>query len=129
METTTPARYGKGAQAAVAACPSAPLADPVTRPRIGLALSGGGFRATCFGLGCLRALHDQDLLQHVKVISGVSGGSVLAALYAYGPAHFDEFDALVVEQLRRGLQLEIVTRALRPGAAIRNLAHASRAGR
>jgi predicted acylesterase/phospholipase RssA len=99
----------------------------MTRPRIGLALSGGGFRATCFGLGCLRALHDQDLLRHVSVISGISGGSVLAALYAYGPADFGEFDALVVEQLRRGLQLEILTRALLPGAAIRNLTYATRA--
>jgi predicted acylesterase/phospholipase RssA len=99
----------------------------VTTPRMGLALSGGGSRATCFGLGCLRALHDQDLLRHVSVISGISGGSVLAALYAYGPAEFREFDALVVDQLRRGLQLEIITRALRPAAVVRSLAHASRA--
>jgi predicted acylesterase/phospholipase RssA len=99
----------------------------MTAPRIGLAVSGGGFRATCFGLGCLRALHDQDLLRHVSVISGISGGSVLAALYAYGPTEFSEFDALVVDQLRRGLQLEIATRALRPDAAVRNLAHAARA--
>lgn len=35
----------------------------MTPPRIGLALSGGGFRATCFGLGCLRALNDRDLLR------------------------------------------------------------------
>jgi len=96
-------------------------------PRIGLAISGGGFRATCFGLGCLRALHDQDLLRHVRVISGISGGSLLAALYAYGPSEFDAFDALVVEQLHRGLQAEIIARALRPGAAVRNLFHASRA--
>ena len=88
----------------------------MTPPRIGLAISGGGFRATCFGLGCLRALHDQDLLQHVSVISGVSGGSLLAALYAYGPADFGTFDALVVDQLRRGLQLEVAARAVRPRA-------------
>jgi predicted acylesterase/phospholipase RssA len=99
----------------------------VREPRIGLALSGGGFRATCFGLGCLRALSDRDLLRHVKVISGISGGSVLAALYSYGPEQFDEFEALVVGQLRRGLQLEIAARTLRPTAAVRNLAHASRA--
>lgn len=99
----------------------------MTTPRIGLALSGGGARATCFGLGCLRALHDQDLLRHVSVISGISGGSFLAALYAYGPAGFREFDALVVDQLRRGLQLEIVTRALHPAAIVRSLSHASRA--
>jgi NTE family protein len=124
MEITISARQQQGVQVFLA---TPILATAMTRPRIGLALSGGGFRATCFGLGCLRALHDQDLLRHVSVLSGVSGGSVLAALYAYGPAEFGEFDALVVEQLRRGLQLEIVTRALRPGAVARNLAHAARA--
>jgi len=99
----------------------------VSGPRIGLALSGGGFRATCFGLGCLRALRDQDLLRHVRVVSGISGGSVLTAFYAYGPAEFEAFDALVVEQLRRGLQLEILTRALRPDSAVRNISYAARA--
>jgi NTE family protein len=72
----------------------------MSTPRIGLALSGGGFRATCFGLGCLRALHDQGLLRNVRVISGISGGSVLTAFYAYGPAEFLAFDSLVVDQLR-----------------------------
>ncbi len=99
----------------------------MTAPRIGLALSGGGFRAVCFGLGCLRALHDRDLLRRVTVISGVSGGGLLSALYAYGPEGFSEFDATVVDVLRRGLQLEIAARALRPDAAARNLLEAARA--
>lgn len=109
------------------AAPSAtPGGKALSRPRIGLALSGGGFRATCFGLGCLRALHDQDVLQQVQVISGISGGSLLTALYAYGPADFDEFDALVVEQLCRGLQLEMALRAARPDVLMRNLAAAAK---
>src|SRR6266545_1210024 len=90
-------------------------------------MSGGGFRATCFGLGCLRALHDMDLLRHVSVISGISGGSLLAAFYAYGPRDFAEFDALVVGQLERGLELEIAARALRPDTLGRNLVHSVRA--
>ncbi len=98
----------------------------MTQPRIGLAISGGGFRAACFGLGCLRALHDQDLLRHVRVISGISGGSVLTSLYAYGPAEFETFDASVVELLRHGMQLEMAARALRPDTAARNLADAAR---
>jgi NTE family protein len=110
----------------MAAPPATPRSRALSNPRIGLALSGGGFRATCFGLGCLRALHDQDLLQQVQVISGISGGSLLTAFYAYGPADFDEFDALVVEQLRRGLQLDMAWRAVRPDALVRNLATAAK---
>lgn len=82
--------------------------------RVGLALSGGGFRATAFGLGCLRALHDTGVLDKVTVVSGISGGSLLAALWAYGPSDFHEFDNQVVELLRRGLQLELTARALSP---------------
>jgi len=92
-----------------------------TAPRVELAISGGGFRATAFGLGCLRALHDRGVLDHVTVIPGVSGGSLAAALWAYGPTHFDEFDAFTVDLLRRGLQLELAARAFTPTAVGRNL--------
>jgi len=44
-----------------------------------LALSGGGFRATLFHLGVIRFLRDCNLLHKVKLISSVSGGSILAA--------------------------------------------------
>jgi NTE family protein len=70
-------------------------------------------------------LYDADLLRLVRVVSGISGGSVLAALYAYGPQEFEVFDALVVEQLRRGFQLEMLKRAVRPDIAARNLADAA----
>jgi predicted acylesterase/phospholipase RssA len=46
---------------------------------VGLALSGGGFRATLFHLGVVEALRKCGLLQKVKLISSVSGGSILAA--------------------------------------------------
>ncbi len=87
---------------------------------IGLAMSGGGSRAAAFHLGCLRALHDRDLLRRIRVVSGISGGSLLAALWAYGPRDFTEFDAATVELLRRGLQAAIVRRALRPASLGRN---------
>src|SRR5258708_23068637 len=79
---------------------------------IGLALSGGGSRGAAFPLGCLRALYDRGLLPRVRVISGVSGGALLAALYAYGPVSFDEFDAMATEFLRRGFQWAIARRFL-----------------
>jgi predicted acylesterase/phospholipase RssA len=87
---------------------------------IGLAMSGGGSRAAAFHLGCLRALHDRDLLRRIRVVSGISGGSLLAALWAYGPEDFAEFDDTTVGVLRRGLQSAIVRRALRPASLSRN---------
>ena len=98
----------------------------MTKPRIGVAISGGGFRATAFGLGCLRALHDTGLLPGVSVISGISGGSLLAALYAYGPQDFTDFDHTTTSLLRSGLQGALIRRALTPPAAARNLAAAGR---
>ena len=48
-------------------------------PRLGLALSGGGFRATLFHLGVVRFLRDAGALRNVTDIASVSGGSILAA--------------------------------------------------
>lgn len=53
----------------------------MSQARLGLALSGGGFRAAFFHLGALRRLAELDLLRHVASISTVSGGSILAAHY------------------------------------------------
>jgi predicted acylesterase/phospholipase RssA len=49
--------------------------------KVGLALSGGGFRASLYHLGVLACLAESDVLRHIEVISGVSGGSMLAASY------------------------------------------------
>src|SRR5210317_1698795 len=48
-------------------------------PKLGLALSGGGFRATLYHLGVIRFLRDASALEHVTDIASVSGGSILAA--------------------------------------------------
>ena len=88
--------------------------DP--RREIGLALSGGGSRAIAFHLGCLRALDDLGLRDRLQVISSVSGGSVVSAMYAYSNDSFSEFDARMVELLRRGLTADILRAALRPSS-------------
>jgi predicted acylesterase/phospholipase RssA len=90
------------------------------RPRIGLAFSGGGFRATVFGLGALRALHDRGVLRDVTVVSGISGGSLLAAMWAYGPESFTDFDTSVTELVTTGLQWELARRAFAPRAVLAN---------
>ena len=49
--------------------------------KVGLALSGGGFRASLFHIGVLARLAELDLLRHVEVLSCVSGGSIVGAHY------------------------------------------------
>ena len=49
--------------------------------RIGLALSGGGFRASIFHLGVIRRLEELGIMKYVQTISAVSGGSIIAAYY------------------------------------------------
>lgn len=97
------------------------------RPKVGVAFSGGGFRATAFGLGALRALHDRDVLRDVSVVSGISGGSLLTAMWAYGPTSFEEFDDTVTELLRAGLQMELARRAIGPRRLVANTASAASA--
>lgn len=48
---------------------------------VGLALSGGGFRASFFHIGVLARLAEQDRLRDVQALSTVSGGSIVGALY------------------------------------------------
>ena len=79
---------------------------------IGLALSGGGSRAIAYHLGCLRALNDRSILDRINVISAVSGGSVIAALYGYTNSSFEVFDREVQQILRKGLQGKMARRYL-----------------
>ena len=50
-----------------------------TTPGIGLALSGGGFRATLFHIGTLWRLNELGLLPELREVTSVSGGSITAA--------------------------------------------------
>ena len=47
--------------------------------RIGLALSGGGFRAAIFHMGVMRRLHELGILEKIDVITTVSGGAIVGA--------------------------------------------------
>jgi len=78
------------------------------QPSIGLALSGGGSRAIAFHLGCMRALHDRGILNSIAAVSGISGGSVLAAAWAYSTDSFEAFDERIQSLLRGGLSGSII---------------------
>jgi predicted acylesterase/phospholipase RssA len=99
--------------------------------RIGLALSGGGFRATLFHLGMIRFLREANILPGVTHITSVSGGSILAAhlvlnWHRYTGA-LEEFDAAAAELLQF-VQLDVRNRVVRryplalPLRALRRLA-------
>lgn len=53
----------------------------ITIGKVGLALSGGGFRASLFHIGVLARMAELDMLRHVDVLSCVSGGSIIGAHY------------------------------------------------
>jgi NTE family protein len=59
---------------------------------VGLALSGGGFRATLFGLGSLWRLNDAGLLGKLDKIGSVSGGSILSGVLAHRWAQLNFVD-------------------------------------
>jgi NTE family protein len=74
---------GKPAAALESAAPAAAAAAPIgaTRPRIGLALSGGGARGLAH-IGVLKVL--EELRVPIDVIAGTSMGAVVGGLYASG---------------------------------------------
>ena len=80
---------------------------------IGVALSGGGHRATVFGLGALLALCDHGLHRRVTSISSVSGGSIANGIAMvdldYGTTTPEAFEAHLAPRLsviaHRGLLL------------------------
>jgi len=49
--------------------------------RLGLALSGGGFRASFYHIGVLARMAEFGMLRHVESLSTVSGGSIVGAAY------------------------------------------------
>ncbi|MDD5252096.1 MAG: patatin-like phospholipase family protein [Patescibacteria group bacterium] len=50
---------------------------------IALCLSGGGYRAMIFHLGCLWRMNELGLLRQLKRVSSVSGGSITAGYLGY----------------------------------------------
>jgi NTE family protein len=113
------------------------------RKGIGLALSGGGFRASLFHLGALRRLNELGLLTKIDTFTSASGGSVTNAQLARHRLEHPEawrepgrpierFDGEIAEPLRRFCGKDIRTRAvltrflpwnwLSPGSSIEALA-------
>lgn len=54
---------------------------PKQQYKLGIGLSGGGFRAALFHIGVLAAMAEKNKLKDIEVISCVSGGSIIGAFY------------------------------------------------
>ena len=90
----------------------------------GLALSGGGYRASLFHLGVTRRLHELGALQNVTRLSSVSGGSILAGFLAHRMLdrgatrlEFGDWEAEVSAPFRR-----VVRKDIRTGLLVRHIA-------
>ncbi|HTK74107.1 MAG TPA: patatin-like phospholipase family protein, partial [Gemmataceae bacterium] len=85
--------------------------------RIGLALSGGGFRASLYHLGLVRFLRDAGLLSRVTHITSVSGGSIFAAhlllnwdRYNGSPTEFEAVASEFISCVRIDVRNRIIRR-------------------
>jgi NTE family protein len=97
--------------------------DPADSFFLLLAFSGGGARAAALGFGVLEALRDtpvqwdgrpQTLLDQVDIVSGVSGGSILAAAFALrGAAGLPAFEE---QFLKANFQSALLARLATPSA-------------
>jgi predicted acylesterase/phospholipase RssA len=84
--------------------------------KIGLALSGGGFRGILYHLGVARFLRDAGILPQVSHITAVSGGSIFAAHLCLNWGRYNgspgEFDA-AAEELLTFVRLDVRNRIVR----------------
>jgi predicted acylesterase/phospholipase RssA len=101
-----------------------PALESVIQGKLGVALSGGGFRASLYHIGVLARLAELDLLRSVEYLSCVSGGSIIGAHYYLEVRHLLQTKAdkditkqdyiAIVERLCRdflaGVQRNIRTR-------------------
>ncbi|TWU13366.1 Patatin-like phospholipase [Symmachiella macrocystis] len=84
--------------------------------RLGLALSGGGFRGVLYHLGVVRFLRDAGILDKVTHITSVSGGSIIGAHLVLNWDKYcgsdEDFDQMA-DELVRYVQLDVRNRIVR----------------
>jgi len=74
------------------------------KEKIGLSLSGGGYRAAAYHLGTFKKLKEMGILDKIDVMSTVSGGSIIGATYGLYGHDFDEFEKI----MRKGVQSSVI---------------------
>jgi NTE family protein len=85
-----------------APAPTRAVMNPEGLPKdvfVGVAISGGGMRAATFSAEVLFELETMGFLEHVSVISSVSGGSLTAAYFGLAANGKTKWDRETVERL------------------------------
>jgi predicted acylesterase/phospholipase RssA len=90
---------------------------PLPFQNIAISLSGGGYRATTYHLGALSYLNHQTfkekkILEEVKIISTISGGTFTGAMYALRLAQGKKFDDCFTDLYNLLLNDQLVDLAL-----------------
>lgn len=102
--------------------PSRPL------EKIALSCSGGGYRAASFHLGALTYLHritykGKPLLENVKLLSTVSGGTITGVVYALKKQEgksFKEIYDFLLDKLHTLDLIKMSIQILNPGGGLKN---------
>lgn len=76
--------------------------------KIGLALSGGGYRAATYHIGTFKALKKLGILDRISVLSTNSGGSIAGACYSLNHNNFEKFEQILLG----GVQKSIIGKVL-----------------
>lgn len=71
----------------------------INKRRLGLSLSGGGYRAAAFHLGTLKKLNQLGVLTKVDVLSTISGGSITGAAWCLDDGNYEAFHTAMKEKL------------------------------
>jgi len=72
--------------------------------KTGLALSGGGIRASAFHLGVLEKLFVLGIINQLDVISTVSGGSITGAFYLCNKDDFQNFKDHMIDNFHKSIR-------------------------
>lgn len=75
--------------------------------KIGLALSGGGYRAAAFHLGVLNKLNEYKILNKINTFSTVSGGSIIGAYYLLNNTDYEVFKDNFEKKLSLNIEIRL----------------------
>ena len=82
--------------------------------KVGLALSGGGSRAIAFHYGVIEAFYELGIANKIDVISAISGGAVIGALFNLYSNDRSKFGEKVDQVLKEGLETSLYWKLLDP---------------